>query len=505
MSIQQKVRVTPQVNVYTQEPRRRFFVLCGLCVCAIIFAIVMRLNASNLSSPFVHTVHFLDIWWAACVPYLLACLFVLRTPPPQGRWMWREMSVILMGALLQRLILLPTFPFLSHDILRYLWDAQVTTHGYSPFTTLPDSPALRALRDPLFYAHMGYQNVPTLYPPGAQVIYLISYLLAGKNITVLKAIFLLFDMTSCIALAFLLQKRGLDPRRCIIYAWAPLVITEFAIQGHVDVLPITFSILAILCASSSWRGSRALTGFLIGMATVTKLYPILLLVVVIRRRDYALLATCILTIAAFYTPYIILGHGNVFGFFSTYLNQQATNEGVVPLFWFWFSDLFHIPSPLSYTILHLIDVLIAASVSLLMLYLRWRERVSMEMAFLILMGMIFFISSHIFPWYTTILLPWLAVLMVPLRQWAWHGQGVMNHTPTQTRMRGWQISGKAVALVTTWYFTFGATIGYFFIPTNDWRLYYALVYDVTLLGLAVAATLGIRHYYALETRQGTIQ
>ena len=125
-----------------------------------------------------------------------------------------------------------------------------------------------------------------------------------------------------------------------------------------------------------------------------------------------------------------------------------------------------------------------------MLYLRWRERISMEAAFLILTGTIFSVSSHIFPWYTIALLPWIAMLAMPLQRW------------TAGRWRNSSNRSQTLAIATIWYFTLGVSIGYFFIPTNDWRLYYVLVYDTTLLGLLIAAGIAIRHYYAVKTRQG---
>ena len=145
---------------------------------------------------------------------------------------------------------------------------------------------------------MRFRTVPTIYPPGAQAVYLLSYLLAPSNLFVLKAIFIGFDMVTCVSLAFLLIKRGLDPRRVVIYAWCPLPIVEFAIQGHVDVITLPFLLLTVLSALSTRRGARVLTGFLIGIATLTKIYPIFLLVVVVRRRDWALVVTCLLTIVA---------------------------------------------------------------------------------------------------------------------------------------------------------------------------------------------------------------
>jgi hypothetical protein len=458
-----------------KQPWGRLFILCALLVCAIgpnvgLLATAPALNASSSITPF------LLIWLVAFVPYLGACLFVLMTRVHQGRQQWIELGIILVGALILRLLLLPAFPFLSHDALRYLWDARVTLHGYSPYTTIPQSSVLIPLRDTLLYPNMGYQDVPTLYPPGAQAIYVVSYLLGGSNVFLLKTIFMLFDLLTCVALAFLLHRRGLDPRRSIIYAWSPLVIVEFALQGHVDVLTITFSVLAILCALSTWRGSRAVTGFLIGMATVTKLYPILLLVLVIRRRDYALLASCAITILAFYTPYLILGHGNAFGFLSAYADQHPTNQGIVPLALLWIGSIFHISLRTSFQLEHILDVLIAGSVSLLVLYLRQRERISMEAGYLILIGMIFSISSHVFSWYTTAMLPWVALLIGQLWQ------------------RHYGIHSTSLAAIMVWYFASLSLISYFFNGSGDWRIYYALIYYITLAGLVVSAVkAAIRH------------
>src|SRR5436305_12793855 len=138
-------------------------------------------------------------------------------------------------------------------------------------------------------------------------------------------------MLTCGVLALLLVRKGLDPRRIVIYAWCPLPIVEFALQGHVDVITLTFTVLSVLSATSTKRGSRVLTGFFIGMATLTKIYPILLLVAIMRRRDWALLATCLATITLGYVPYLILGHGQVLGYFFSYSAEQGGNAGVVQL------------------------------------------------------------------------------------------------------------------------------------------------------------------------------
>lgn len=416
---------------------------------------------------------FMKVWMISFVPYFAACAFVLLTKPAPGRWGWVELGLILLGALMMRALLLPLPPNLSHDSWRYLWDARVTLLGYSPYANAPGDSIFIHLRDFIFQ-NSRYRDVPTIYPPGAQAVYILSYLLAPSNLYVLKGLFIGFDMVTCGALAFFLYRQGLDPRRTIIYAWCPLPIIEFAIQGHLDAITVTFSLLAILSATRNETRWRVLTGFLVAVATLTKFYPILLLVVVLRpqRRDIALLAACFVTIVLAYVPYYILGHGQIFGFFSKYANQQGTNAGVVQLMMQWVGQVRNRGPYAAVVLEHEVDLIFLSVVSLGVLIRRWRQQLSMAAATLIVYGAALAVSSHVFPWYTTTLLPWIAVLVGPL----WIGK---------------RLSGKHLAVASVWYFACVSLVGYFFDSTMDWRLYYAFVYDIVLAGLAFAVISGL--------------
>jgi len=300
-----------------------------------------------------------------------------------------------------------------------------------------------------------------------------------------------FDMVTCGVLALLLTRKGLDPRRVIIYAWCPLPIVEFAIQGHADAVTITFTLLAVLCATSNRRGARALTGFLIAMATLTKIYPILLLIVIMRRREWtlkqpALLLTCFATIILGYLPFYLLGHGHILGFFSSYAGENTTNSGPVPqvIYWTWKHSPLGLQLSTIIALEHSVDLLVLGIVSLVVLLLRLRERISMETATLLLIGTTFAISPHIFPWYTTALLPWIAMLAGPL----WIGK---------------RMSGKGLAVSIAWYFTLSVLLGYFLENSQDWRIYYVLVYDVVLLGLALAVAVEVRRLSPWDHLKGS--
>ena len=409
------------------------------------------------------------------LPYALACLLILFTRPSSGRWRRLEIGLILGGALLLRALLLPLPPNLSHDSWRYVWDARVFLHGYSPYAIAPGAPALQPLRDFIF-ANSRYRNVPSLYPPGAQYIYMLSYLIVPSSLYFLKFVFVLFDLGSCVLLMRLLARRGLDPARALLYAWCPVPIVEFALQGHVDVLTITFTLLAALTAEDRSRKGRVLTGFFVGMGVLTKIYPIVMLAAIVRlrewRRDWLLVLTCLLTIVLGYLPFYILGHGQIFGFFSTYASEQGQNAGIIQLLVFQFGHTRGLPLATIVTQEHIVALVLLAGASLLVFLLRQSERISLAAGTLILFGLILAVSSHVFPWYTPTLLPWIALLL-PAR-----GQ----RRPLLSTI------ARSLALVASWIFVGISVTGYIL---TDWLIYYRIAYDPLAFELLLAALLAL--------------
>ncbi|HYX49726.1 MAG TPA: glycosyltransferase 87 family protein, partial [Ktedonobacteraceae bacterium] len=410
-----------------------------------------------------------------------------------------ELGVIVLGALIARVMLLPLPPGLSHDSWRYLWDARVTLNGFSPYVYPPGAKILASLQHTILYTNSRFRNVPTIYPPGAQAVYLLSYLLAPANLYFLKGLFVLFDMVTCIALIVLLGRKGIDQRRVILYAWCPLPIIEFAIQGHVDVITLTFTMLAILASSYHNVRGYVLTGFLVGLATLTKIYPIFLLVVIlpygndkdmsimqrVKHHYIPLVGSCCATIIIGYFPYLILGHGQAFGFFAAYASEQGQNAGVTQLIVHWIGNRLGLPLPQTITIEHLVDVFVIGATAVIIFTLRWRNRISMEAGILILFGVVLSISSHVFPWYSTILLLWVPVLLVPF----WSRTGLV---------------GQGLAVIAVWYFTTVALLSYFFNPvqgnSNDWTAYYRLVYWPVVVALCVAALISVTNGMKFQKR-----
>src|SRR5579875_2393781 len=205
-----------------------------------------------------------------------------------------------------------------------------------------------------------------------------------------------------------------------------------------------------------------------------KIYPIVLLLALMRRRDRALLATCIATIIAAYIPYIILGHGQILGFFGNYASEHAHNAGIVSLLMDQITAYSRFNSRATLILTYLADLTVVGATALAVLIQRIRQRISPEAATLLLLAAIFAVSTHIFPWYTTALLPWAAVLLGPL--WT----------------RGDGINARGLAAALAWYFAFISISAYVFDSLHHWDIYYILAYYVPLAGLALAAIVGVR-------------
>ncbi len=386
------------------------------------------------------------------------------------------------GYHLCRRIALPTHavaaaPRLSPDIWRYLWDGRIIAHGYSPYLYAPMDKLFLPLRDSV-YAHCPFRQLPTKYPPGIELFYLLGYLLTPTSLLGLKALFIAFDVVTCGALAVLLARQGRDPCRVIIYAWCPLPIVEFALAGHGEAVTVTFIVLAVLCASNSRRSMRLLAGICIGLATLSKLYPIIFLLAIMRKRDWGLLIACIVTIVLGYIPFVLLGHGHLAEVVFSFVGQQQEHLGVIQNVLLITGQAFHIPEAITQAVIQAIEVIGMGTTVVIVLVQRWRGRMRPETAVFVLTATILVIYAYVFPWYTTALLPWIALLAEPL----WTASG---------------INARGVAIAMVWYFTFAVIASYIpglkqYYTTTNWLIYYGLSFGIMLTGLGIAAIVSLR-------------
>lgn len=274
----------------------------------------------------------LALWWAA---FALGVVLVLRLPTRVA-----VVSVLVLAAAL-RLAALAGPSVLSDDLYRYAWDARVQSAGVNPYRYPPTAPQLAGLHDPWLWpdpagcAELGRgpgctrinrDRDPTIYPPLAQVWFraVDGVLPDGARERGWQVAAGMVDLTLVGALVLLLRSLGRDPRYVVLYAWSPLAVLETAQSAHVDglaVLGIVGALWALHKGRNGWAGA------LLGAATLVKLYPAVLLPLLLRRRPLRALAAFAGLLATAYAPHVVALGPKVLGYLPGYLSEENYATG----------------------------------------------------------------------------------------------------------------------------------------------------------------------------------
>lgn len=339
--------------------------------------------------------------FGAAVDTSLAAITGIRIAGIEAsRWAFGvELGLILALGLGFRLVFWAVPPMISHDAYRYVWDAHLIAHGVSPYLHPASDPALISLRDHAIWPQLDWPNSPTIYPPGAEALFLLINSFAPLNILAIKLAMGIGDAGIGLVTLLLLRHSGLDLRRVIIYWWNPIPVIEFVYNAHVDAIAVFWTVLAVLLALQHWRGARLLAGIALGLAVLTKLYPLLFVLVLFRRRDWGFLSGLSLTLAVITLPFVLLGLGSG-GFLSTYFSQRFVDQGIA----FRLITQVFLEKDLQFVLQGL--ALLALCALVFWLYLQ-RQLRSIS-GILALFAAWIVLSPHLFPWYVGGTLPFLA-------------------------------------------------------------------------------------------------
>ena len=193
-------------------------------------------------------------------------------------------------------------PFYEDDFYRYLWDGYRFATAGTPYGASPEeffvdpsvAPAMQPVLD-----QVNYPDLPTIYSPVMQFVFLLGYWLKPGSVAALQSILIAFDFA---AVALLLR---LAPgRNVLLYAWCPLVIKEIAFTAHPDGVGACLLLASVVLARNrSW----GLSAFTLGLAAGAKEFGLILapLLLAGRRARYWLLFA--FTFALVYSPFVLQG------------------------------------------------------------------------------------------------------------------------------------------------------------------------------------------------------
>ncbi len=338
-----------------------------------------------------------------------------------ARYQWIELGLIIGIGLLFRAQFFFVPPAISHDAYRYVWDAHLVSHGVSPYLYPASAPSLRPLRDGAIWPNLNWPNSPTVYPPGAELIFLLVNIAAPLNITAMQLAMIACDIAVGLVTLLLLRHFRLDLRRIIVYWWNPIPVLEFVYSAHIDAAAALFVAVALLLALQRWRGARLLAGAALGMAVLIKLYPLLFVVALLRRKDWGFLLGFASTMVGVTFPFLHLGLGTG-GFLGTYFSQRFVDEGLI------FRFITTLVTNERWQLLLQGTVLLLLSGAILIGRLRWG--LPAVAAILALSATWILVSPHLYPWYVGGILPLLAIVVqlpVGFRRSSQEGSGISRH------------------------------------------------------------------------------
>lgn len=314
---------------------------------------------------------FLAVFFVIFVIYLVIIALIQKSSLQKY-----SIGIIIFFAVLFRVVMLPTEPVHENDFYRYIWDGKSTIHGINPFKYAPsdlymyenrmtedfydpyydvmlkgrnfDGTDIKEIEtlieqkeaSPVFYHRIGHWQVPTIYPPVAQLIFGAIMAVNQHSIFWMKLVFVLFDLAVILILLQLLRLLNLNPALSLIYAWSPLVVKEIANSGHYDSIPIFFMMAAVLFAVKG-RGLTAAAK--LALATLSKFFALLLYPVLMRPfrvKDLCLFSgICV----GLYVPFFLwnqTGVAQVFEGLNTYNSDWSYNSSI-------FAGVYHLLGALS--------------------------------------------------------------------------------------------------------------------------------------------------------------
>jgi len=251
--------------------------------------------------------------------YLVAAWLIVRARSARS-----TLIIVLVLAGIFRLSIVFAPPYLSDDIYRYVWDGRVQAAGINPYRYIPADEHLQSLRDEQIYPKINRRDYAhTMYAPAAEGAYFLTTRIS-ESVTWMKLTIVGFEMITVWLLMELLASFGMPRQRILIYAWHPLAVWEFAGSGHIDPLAFAFIALALLARRRNWETA---TGISLGLATLAKLFPIVLFPALYKRWGWKMPAALVATIVAGYLPYIGVGPLGVIGFIPGYAQERGIVSG----------------------------------------------------------------------------------------------------------------------------------------------------------------------------------
>ena len=291
-------------------------------------------------------------------------------------------------------------PFYEDDYFRYLWDGYRFATAGSPYGTAPEDFFADEQVPPEFQRVLdgvNHPELPTIYAPTTQVVFLAAFWLKPASIAALQAILICVDL---LVLALLVR---LAPGRAVmLYAWCPLVVKEVAFTAHPDGVGICLLLAGIVLAR---RHRWCMSAICLGLSAGAKVLALVVIPLVLAGGKARHWLLCGLTLAAIYAPFAVTG-GAGLASLQTFAREWEFNSALYGL-------VAHALNPF--------DARVLLSFTYLGLWSAYGFRFMKDRPQAVprgdwLYGLLLAVSPVVNPWYLLWLLPFAVVYP---SAWAW--------------------------------------------------------------------------------------
>lgn len=224
--------------------------------------------------------------FATYAVFFVAYLYVLKNVKLDV-----DLSFFLKISIILRGIVGFSFPNLSDDIYRFLWDGHLINLGENPFNHPPqyyfDNQLFRERLTPELFSKLNSPSYYSVYPTVCQTVFTAATFLFPKSIYGAAVVIKLFLFACEIGTIYLIKKMATDKIAPLIYALNPLIIIELVGNAHFEAAMIFFFVWAVFLLKNNASAIEkyplskmrdfALSAFVFSLSVVSKMLPLMFL------------------------------------------------------------------------------------------------------------------------------------------------------------------------------------------------------------------------------------
>ena len=194
-------------------------------------------------------------------------------------------------AVVFRFLLLFSFPSLSDDVFRFIWDGRLWNAGINPFEYLPTyfmkpENQVKGL-DLTLFNQLNSSEYFTIYPPVCQAVFFLSTAVFPESVYgsmfLMKCFLFACEIGTIILLPKVLRQLEINPLNSLIYALNPLIIIELCGNLHFESAMIFFLLLAVILHLKNKNG---LSSVAFAFSVASKLLPLIFLPFLVKKMGW---------------------------------------------------------------------------------------------------------------------------------------------------------------------------------------------------------------------------